>query len=327
MSTPVMNLAIPLAELEQMKGLANLLPGDPAEAFAKMMLGRGMGMDPAQALAQIDWVKNKAEMSANAQAARLRSYIGPWGERYDYEVQRLDNEECVLVFTRLWPDRGPDFLGESVFTMEDARTAGIANQMYTKYARNMLLSRAMSNGVAWFAPETTYGARVYSLGEIDPSREHPVPELPDGVLTAPQSGAQGALPAAVPEIPAEAKAAAAYSEAARKAQDAPKPAAADADIAPTGGPPTQADYQELRDVTDERGLSDEQLHHLLDNAGVPAGSALKARLKAANRGQVVSVISRAQFTDGEPAKDGGPETVDSSAADDPAPGPAEAVTA
>jgi hypothetical protein len=329
---PESALSIPVAELEQMKGLAGLLPGDPAELFAKMMFGRGLGMGPAQSLAQIDWIKGKAEMSANAQAARMKSYVGPWGERYDYEVVELSNEECILRFVRRWPNRPDDveFLGDSAFTMEDAKTAGLAGGMYDKFPRNMLISRAMSNGVAWFAPETTYGQRVYSLGELNPSRDHAVPALPDGVpdeqppaatVAPPQ---REALPSPAPDPSADEGPVA--PPAVEQAPGPRTPLGGEASATPTEGRPTDGDFAELRRRYKEKGLTPEALSEIADQAHVPAGESLRDRFSAANRGQIVSMIAKVAFyNETPPAGDGEQQTIDGSVADDPAPTPAEGV--
>jgi hypothetical protein len=50
-------------------------------------------------------------------------------------------------------------IGVSSFTIKDAEIAGLAGKegqnaaMYRKYARNMLFSRAISNGMNWYCPD------------------------------------------------------------------------------------------------------------------------------------------------------------------------------
>jgi hypothetical protein len=321
-------LAIPQDEVEQMKDLARLMPGEPAELFAKMIFGRGLDMGPAQALSQIDFVKGKCELTANAQASRMRAYVGPWGERYDYDIVELSGEVCRLRFWRRWTDRDDEMLGESAFSMDDAKAAGIANDMYRKYARNMLLSRAMSNGVAWFAPETTYGVRVYAVGEIDPGRDHAVPELPEGVpeSTAPASDAKqlDAAPAGLP-------AAQLADTAAKKAAAAPQAEAPTSSVDgpvehPGDGPPSREDFHELKRRAGEKNLSDKTLHEIADDAKVPSGDTLRERFERATRAQIICMIGNVAFVDPEPAA-GEQSTIDGTAAEVPSNAPVEGVAA
>jgi hypothetical protein len=309
-------LAIPQDEVEQMKDLARLMPGKPEELFAKMVFGRGLGMGPAQALSQIDFVKGKCELTANAQASRMRAYVGPWGERYDYDIVELTGDACALRFWRRWPDREDEELGESRFTMEDAKAAGIANDMYRKYARNMLLSRAMSNGVAWFAPETTYGVRVYAHGEIDPSREHDVPALPAGVPDAPVSETRqlDAAPAPTAEAPTRAEVPAVPSGTSTTPRTS---LGGEAAVHPGDGHPTREDFHELRKRADEKSLSEATLMQIADDAKVPAGDTLKDRFKLANRSQIICMISNIPFVDAE-TPGGEQQTIDGTLDEGPA---------
>lgn len=165
------------------------------EAFAKLVFGRDLGLGATQALTEIHIVEGKPELSANLQASMVRRYVGPDGERYDFRKPVHTNTECKLVFRIR--ERGGQWeeIGESEFSIEDAKLAGLVRPRspWEKYPRNMLFARAMSNGVAWYCPEVTGGVRVYSPGEIgadpDPTPEQVVeaavrdtlaePEVPD----------------------------------------------------------------------------------------------------------------------------------------------------
>jgi hypothetical protein len=153
------------------------------QAFAKMLLGRDLGLSPTQALTSIHVVEGKPELSANLQAALMRQYRSPEGDRYDFRVHQLDPEGCVLRFLRVTRDGQVTDLGVSEFSIKDAQAAGLAaRDTWKKYARNMLFSRALSNGVAWFTPEVTYGVRVYAEGELsghDPDGPQELPAVDD----------------------------------------------------------------------------------------------------------------------------------------------------
>jgi hypothetical protein len=83
--------------------------------------------------------------------------------RYDYRIVEHTEERCTIRFLEL----SGDVLGESVFTLDDARRAGLAGRStWKQYPRNMLFARALSNGVAWFCPDVSAG-RVYAPEELD----------------------------------------------------------------------------------------------------------------------------------------------------------------
>ena len=152
------------------------------QSFAKLVFGRDLGLGATQALTEIQIIEGKPELSANLQASMVRRYVGPDGERYDFQRKQHTNDVCELVFLirergEAWRERGP-----SSFSMQDATLAGLvrAKSPWEKYPRNMLFARAMSNGVAWFCPEVTGGTRVYSPGEIGGAVDVPDgPEIHD----------------------------------------------------------------------------------------------------------------------------------------------------
>jgi hypothetical protein len=127
------------------------------QAFAKVLIGRDLGLSPTEAMMGLHIVEGKPELSAALQAAFVKRTPG-----YDYRVLEHTTDACEIAFYR-----DGDELGRSRFTMEDARTAGLAGRgPWKSYPKNMLFARAMSNGVAFHCPEVTGGVRVYSEGEI-----------------------------------------------------------------------------------------------------------------------------------------------------------------
>ncbi|GAG15845.1 unnamed protein product, partial [marine sediment metagenome] len=96
---------------------------------------------------------------------------------YDYKVEKLDETECVLSFTK----EGEE-LGKSTFTIKDAAKAGIVNGVNWKnYPRNMLFARAMANGARWFTPDVYCGYAKEELEELS------VEKVPD-VVTITEGG-------------------------------------------------------------------------------------------------------------------------------------------
>lgn len=142
------------------------------QAFAKILIGRDLGLSPTQAMMGIHIIEGKPELSANLQAAFVKR-----APEYDYRVVQLTDVLCELVFVRATGD-GETELGRSSFTIEDAKHAGLAGRgPWKSYPRNMLFARAMSNGVAWYCPDVTGGLRVYAEGEVG-GHERP-PQLDD----------------------------------------------------------------------------------------------------------------------------------------------------
>ncbi len=152
------------------------------QAFGKMVVGRDLGLTPAQSMTGLYIVEGKPQVAAPLLGHFIRSTPG-----YDYEVTEISDEACTIVF-RVEGKKDK----ESRFTKEDAEKAKLTGKdVWQKYPRNMLFARAMSNGAKWFVPETMGGLPVYVEGEIeapaDPSDatgsgEAPGIELPQTVL-------------------------------------------------------------------------------------------------------------------------------------------------
>lgn len=134
------------------------------EAFAKILAGRDLGLSPFEAMSSLHVIEGKIEASADLQASRVKA-----SGRYDYKMDWLhDNETDEVVGCRIEFFEEGEKLGESEFTMDDARQAGLADKaVWKKYPRNLLFARAMSNGVAWYCPDVMGGLRVYHEGEIE----------------------------------------------------------------------------------------------------------------------------------------------------------------
>ena len=152
---------------------------DAPQAAVKILAGREMGFGPFQSMAGIHIVKGKPTMSANLIAAAIRR-----SGRYDFRVKQHDDQKCVIEFTM---DRQP--IGVSIFTIEDAKKAGLAsNDNYRKYPKNMLYARAMSNGAKWHCPDV-FGGPVYTPDElgaiIDPEEGTVIDVSPEPVKVLP----------------------------------------------------------------------------------------------------------------------------------------------
>lgn len=246
------------------------------QAFAKILLGRDLRLSPTEAMTAIHVVDGKPELSANLQAAMLRGYRSPEGERYDYRVVEHDNTRCRIVFQRIDAHGNREEIGDATFTMEDAKTAGLLGRKpWTQYPRNMLFARCLSNGVAFHCPEVTYGHRVYADGEIGE-------EVHDPEALAAQVAAE--MPSAEAEIEGEVVDAVAVEP---EPEAPPEPA-------PTGeqrpvdqvreldGPPHRVvhdlEAQMLRKILDAANLTDSRQRMLLIELGVEDTADINAAL-------------------------------------------------
>ena len=99
-------------------------------------------------------IKGKPAPGANLMASAVKS-----NRRYDYRVVEHNAEVCTLAFFE-----NGEKVGESTFTAEDAAKAGTQNM--SKFPRNMLFARAISNGVRWFCPDVFGGVTAYTPEEL-----------------------------------------------------------------------------------------------------------------------------------------------------------------
>lgn len=155
------------------------------QAFAKILVGRDLGLGATQALIGIDLIEGKPSLSANLQAALLRQYRSPEGARYDYRAD-TSAAGCRILVLRREPGEEWQEIGSTFFGLEDAKAAGLAGgKNYAKYAQNMYFARAISNAVAFHCPEVTYGTRTYSEGEMTGELVNPSP-IPPTTLPKPE---------------------------------------------------------------------------------------------------------------------------------------------
>ena len=161
------------------------------QAFAKILVGRDLGITPTQALMGLHFVEGKIEIAAVMMATFVRSrdgydYRQAWiketpaarqGERAVREVVYVDEDTaadlrpvvgCAIEFTV-----DGEMRGVSRWTIEDSERAGLtkdrgsAKSNHIKYPRNMFFARSMSNGCKWIIPEVLAGIPVYVEGEIE----------------------------------------------------------------------------------------------------------------------------------------------------------------
>lgn len=171
-------------------------------AFAKMVIGRDLGLTPMQSMQGLHLVEGGVSVHYATLGHFVRSRPG-----YNYRAGWLKEEaeivlegsEPSLPVTVVWMDEEEaadlrtivgavvEFtvdgkrIGVSRFTVDDARTAGLIKDSpkaaWNTARRNMLLARSMSNGVKWFVPEVLGGLPVYTTGELETAK---APSLTEG---------------------------------------------------------------------------------------------------------------------------------------------------
>lgn len=151
---------------------------DQAQAVVKILYGRELGFSPVVSMMGIHVIEGKPALSSNLMGAMVKR-----SGKYDYQVKTLTDKECVLEFTETGRT-----VGISVFSIDDAQRAGVIRQGsgWTKYPRNMLFARALSNGVKLFCPELS-ACPIYVPEELgaEVSEEGNVIDLPKSAKPVP----------------------------------------------------------------------------------------------------------------------------------------------
>ncbi|MEM9924837.1 MAG: hypothetical protein AAF915_13965 [Cyanobacteria bacterium P01_D01_bin.50] len=130
---------------------------EAAQCGVKVLAGLEMGFGATAAMSGIHIIKGKPTIGANLMAAAVKR-----SGKYNYRVKEHSNTICTILFF----ENGVE-IGESSFTLEDAQKAGVGgNDNWRKYPRNMLFSRALSNGVRWFCPDVLIGVAAYTPEEM-----------------------------------------------------------------------------------------------------------------------------------------------------------------
>ena len=147
-----------------------------AQAIVKIQAGQEVGVPPFAAMSGIHIIQGKPVLGAGLIASIVKG-----SGKYDYKVVEMSDKNCSIDFFQ-----GAVKIGNSTFNLEDAKRAGTTN--LSKFPKNMLFARAISNGVKWYCPDVFAGS-VYVPGEIE--------DIPHEVITqpAPVDAAKPALKA------------------------------------------------------------------------------------------------------------------------------------
>lgn len=125
-----------------------------AQAVVKIQAGQEIGIQPFAAMSGIFIIQGRATVGAGVIASKIKG-----SGKYDYRVIKHDETVCSIDFLQ-----GKTNIGNSTFTIEDARKAGTKNM--DKFPKNMLFARCISNGVKWFCPDV-FNQAVYTPEEME----------------------------------------------------------------------------------------------------------------------------------------------------------------
>ena len=130
-----------------------------AQAIVKIFAGREYGLSPMESMMGLYIVADRIAPLVQTISALVKK-----SKDYDYIVEKLDDTECVLSFTK----EGKE-IGKSSFTFKDAAKAGLLNKdNWKNYPRNMLFARAIGNGVRWYCPHIFGGSSMEELRDLGP---------------------------------------------------------------------------------------------------------------------------------------------------------------
>ena len=117
---------------------------EAAQAVVKVLAGRELGFGPIASMTGVHIVQGKPSLGANLLGAAIKG-----SGRYNYRVVHLDDHRAEIAFF----ESGQE-IGRSEFTMENAQAANLTGKaIWKQYPRNMLFSRALSNGARWYCPD------------------------------------------------------------------------------------------------------------------------------------------------------------------------------
>ena len=166
---------------------------DYNRALTLVLVGRDCGMTPTESLAGIHIIEGKPSFSATTLATQVKRSL-----KYDYEVREATTTVCRIEFFEI-RNGTRHSLGESSYTIEQAKAAGLAGKdNWRKYPDDMLFARAISKGMRRYAPDALHGVPVYETNEMRDAIEVEAttapPETPASFYTGP--AAQAEAPAA-----------------------------------------------------------------------------------------------------------------------------------
>jgi hypothetical protein len=133
-----------------------------AQAIVKILAGAELDFGPITSMNGVYIIEGKTTLAANLVGAAIQR-----SGRYRYRVVEHDDEHCTIDFFEIVGGKR-EKLGTSSFSQADARAAdllGKRTRMWEKFPRNMVFSRALTNGARWYTPDV-FGGPVYTPDEL-----------------------------------------------------------------------------------------------------------------------------------------------------------------
>lgn len=133
-----------------------------AQAIVKILAGAELDIGPIASMNGVYVIEGRTSLAAQLIGSRIQA-----SGRYRYRVVEHDDNHCVIDFFEIASGKR-EKLGTSSFSLEDAKKAELLGRkggMWTKYPRNMVFSRALSNGAKWYTPDVFNGP-VYTPDEL-----------------------------------------------------------------------------------------------------------------------------------------------------------------
>lgn len=148
---------------------------DEAEARAviTILFGLELGLPPGAALRGVQVIKGRPTLSAGLIADRIAA-----SGRVSFEDVERTTESCRLAWYR-----DSIKVGESQFTIEDAKRAGLTGGNWSKYPRQMLFARCLTEGQRVYAADVFSGS-MYTTEELEVVQASESPQAK--TLPAPQ---------------------------------------------------------------------------------------------------------------------------------------------
>ena len=134
---------------------------DQAQAVTKILFGRELGFSPIIAMSGIHIIEGKPALSSNLMATLIKR-----SGKYDYRVTLWTDDSCSLMF-REKVDGKWEEVGQSIFTMDEAKRAGVVRSggSWSKFPKAMLFARAISQGLRTYCPDVS-AAPIYNPEEM-----------------------------------------------------------------------------------------------------------------------------------------------------------------
>jgi hypothetical protein len=162
---PQSNSALSIKSMDDLTKLSSMLAAsnyfadskDAAQCGVKILAGLEMGMGAIASMAGVHIIQGKPVVGANLMAAAVKKSL-----KYNYKIVQHTVEICSIDFYE-----SGELIGNSSFTLDDAKVAGLAGKdIWKKFAKNLLFSRAISNGVRWHCPDIFLGISAYTAEEL-----------------------------------------------------------------------------------------------------------------------------------------------------------------